>query len=108
MAGPAEKLMTVDEFLRWDDGTDTRYELIDGQIVAMAPPSGPHRTIVANATRLLGNRLQARSPCRAEVEAGIRVSDLTRWQNWHGVTIWAAASSIATCSMARSRSTSCT
>jgi len=36
----AEKLMTVDEFLRWDDGTDTRYELVDGQIVAMAPQAG--------------------------------------------------------------------
>ena len=38
MAEPAEKPTTVDEFLRWDDGTDTRYELIDGRIFAMAPP----------------------------------------------------------------------
>ena len=30
MAEQAVKLMTVDEFLAWDDGTDTRYELADG------------------------------------------------------------------------------
>jgi Uma2 family endonuclease len=80
MAELAEKPMTVDEFLCWDDGTDRRFELLDGQILAMAPPSGAHRTIAANATRLIGNRLERRSPCRAEVEAGVRVSELTRWQ----------------------------
>ena len=37
MADIAEKRMTVAEFLTWDDGTDTRYELIDGRPVAMAP-----------------------------------------------------------------------
>ena len=31
MADIAEKRMTVAEFLTWDDGTDTRYELIDGR-----------------------------------------------------------------------------
>ena len=80
MADLAEKLMTVDEFLHWDDGTDTRHELIDGQIVAMAPPGAPHRTIVANSARLIGNRLSDRGPCRAEIEAGVRISDYTRWQ----------------------------
>jgi Uma2 family endonuclease len=39
MAKPAEKRWTVDEFLAWDDGTGRRYELVDGRIVAMAPPS---------------------------------------------------------------------
>lgn len=27
--------MTVDAFLKWDDGTDTRYELVDGQVMAI-------------------------------------------------------------------------
>ena len=31
--------MTVEEFLDWDDGTDTRHMLVDGAIVAMAPPA---------------------------------------------------------------------
>lgn len=80
MAEPAGKLMTVDEFLRWDDGTDTCHELVDGQVVAMAPPSGQHRTIAMNAGTLLNNRLRPRAPCRAEGEAGIVISEHRRWQ----------------------------
>lgn len=33
---------TLGEFLRWNDGTDTRHELVNGEIVAMNPPSAPH------------------------------------------------------------------
>ena len=50
MAEQAQTLMTVDEFLAWDDGTDTRYELVDGTVRAMAPPAGAHGTIVAPGT----------------------------------------------------------
>ena len=48
---PAELRMSLAEFLDWDDGTDTRYELIDGRVVAMAPPS-PRRSAIAG--RLVG------------------------------------------------------
>jgi Uma2 family endonuclease len=65
--------MTADEFLAWDDGTDTRYELVDGEIVAMAPPSDPHGTIAVNAGVEIANRLRLREPCRAVGEAGIRI-----------------------------------
>jgi Uma2 family endonuclease len=38
----AERPMTVAEFLDFDDGTDTRYELVEGRPVAMNPPNtGP-------------------------------------------------------------------
>jgi Uma2 family endonuclease len=74
MADPALKLMTADEFVLWDDGTDTRYELIDGIVTAMASPSANHGTIVANAGRLIGNLLERRPPCRAIVEAGLAIS----------------------------------
>jgi putative restriction endonuclease len=47
MAEPAIRRMTLEEFLRWDDGTDTRYELIDGFPVAMAPPAEAHRILAA-------------------------------------------------------------
>jgi len=80
MTEAAEKLMTVDEFLRWDDGTDTPYELVDGRAAAMALPSGQHGTMVMNAGTLINNRLRSRAPCRAQAEAGIRVSDHRRWQ----------------------------
>lgn len=69
MANPARKLMTVAEFLEYDDGTDRRYELIGGEMVMMSPPARRHRVLAAQLAQLLNNRL--RRPCRAEVEAGI-------------------------------------
>ena len=36
MSEPAAMGMTVDEFLRWEDGTDTRYELVGGFVVGCA------------------------------------------------------------------------
>jgi Uma2 family endonuclease len=44
----AKRRMSLQEFLRWDDGTDRRYELIDGMPVAMAPPAEAHRFLLAN------------------------------------------------------------
>lgn len=71
MSEYAYKRMTVDEFLVWDDGTDTRYELFDGVPVAMAPTYGAHQIIAANIGRHLGNALDARPPCHVRSEAGI-------------------------------------
>jgi Uma2 family endonuclease len=65
--------MTVREFLAWDDGTDARYELIDGRPVAMTPPMLAHAAIVGAAAGQLHPKL--RPPCRLFVEAGIRVTD---------------------------------
>lgn len=80
MAEPAEKLMTVDQFLQWDDGTDTRHELVDGRIVAVAPPSRQHGTVAMNVGSLINGRMRDRAPCHAEGEAGIVVSEQRRWQ----------------------------
>ncbi len=95
MAEQAVKLMTVDEFLAWDDGTDTRYELLDGTIQAMAPPGGPHRTIVVNASGTVYNALSNRPPCRGEAEAGLRINAHTMWQADLAVTCQPAAREIA-------------
>jgi Uma2 family endonuclease len=80
MAEHAHRLMSVDEFLRWDDGTDTRYELEDGVVTAMAPPSNAHATVVVNAAVRLANGLAGRGVCRVQSETGIRVSEQTWWQ----------------------------
>lgn len=40
--------MTADDFVHWDDGTDARYELVDGMVVAMAPATDAHGTITGN------------------------------------------------------------
>jgi len=33
------KPMTLEEYLNYDDGTDTRYELVNGELIAMPPES---------------------------------------------------------------------
>ena len=72
--------MTVEEFLAWEDGTDTRYELVDGVAVAMAPPVSEHRTIVVNAGAVLSAHLRRRPPCHAEAVA--RSGYPTRSDGW--------------------------
>jgi Uma2 family endonuclease len=73
MAEPAEKRWTVEEFLSWDDGTDRRYELVDGRVVAIGPPSEAHATIVINLGGQLRSRL--RPPCHVLAEFGVRLPD---------------------------------
>jgi Uma2 family endonuclease len=75
MAEPALKRMSVDEFLRWEDGTDTRYELVDGVVVAMAPPARSHRILAARLAGVLEAALRGRRPCAAENEAGVARPD---------------------------------
>ena len=48
MATTAPKCMKLAEFLEWDDGTDTRYELVEGRVVALPPTGEAHGTVVAN------------------------------------------------------------
>ena len=71
MAEPAIKPMTLDEFLRWDDGTDTHYELIGGFPVAMAPPAAVHRILATRLVSRIDFALAKRRPCNAQGEAGI-------------------------------------
>jgi Uma2 family endonuclease len=69
VAEPARRLWSLDEFLALDDGTDTRYELFDGQIVAMAPASDVHGALVMRLGRRIGDAL--RPGCEVIAEAGI-------------------------------------
>jgi Uma2 family endonuclease len=70
---PADLRMTLAEFLDWDDGTDTRYELIDGRVAAMAPPNPRHSAVTGRLARLIGNALKP--PCEVFIEAGIVTPD---------------------------------
>src|SRR5713101_3100902 len=71
MAGAALKGLTVDEFLRWEDGTDTRYELLGGFVVAMAPPAARHSLLSTALGGEIRSALRPRPPCRVYGEAGI-------------------------------------
>ena len=75
MAEPAIRHMTLVEFLRWEDGTDTRYELIGGFPVAMAPPARAHGMLCARLGGMIDAALRSRRPCSAQTEAGIARPD---------------------------------
>lgn len=49
-ASPKTKFLTFEEYLAYDDGTDTRYELVDGELVEMPPESDENNDV---ARRLL-------------------------------------------------------
>lgn len=75
MSELAYRAMTLDEFLRWDDGTDTRYELIGGFPVAMAPPAEVHRALAVRLVSRIDAALSARRPCNAQIDAGVTRPD---------------------------------
>jgi Uma2 family endonuclease len=75
MAEPATGLMTLEEFLRWEDGTDTRYELIGGVPSAMAPPARAHGMLCARLAGVIDAALRSQRPCTAQTEAGIARPD---------------------------------
>ena len=40
-----DKLLTFEEYLTYDDGSDTQYELVDGKLVEMPPESDANNDI---------------------------------------------------------------
>src|SRR5215472_15076607 len=71
MSEAAIRRMTLAEFLRWEDGTDTRYELISGVPVAMTPPARPHGVLRIRLGAAIDTGLRSRRPCLTQAEAGI-------------------------------------
>ena len=53
MAQAIPKLITFEEFIDWYPNTGIRYELRDGVIVKMAPPTGNHEKVVGFIARKL-------------------------------------------------------
>jgi len=72
MADPASPLgnpMTVGEFFEFDDGTDMRYELVEGRPIAMDPAAVPHVVIASNVYDALLPQLKR--PCRVYFAGGV-------------------------------------
>jgi Uma2 family endonuclease len=64
--------MTVAEFLAWDAPGETRWQLIDGEPIAMAPASRTHGTLQLELGGLIRNHLVgAGSPCTVIAAPGI-------------------------------------
>jgi Uma2 family endonuclease len=83
MAKAARRRWTLEEFLAFDDGTDRRSELLDGQIVAMAPTSDVRGALVARLAVRIGAGL--RPPCEVIAEAGMVPPE--RAENWYEATL---------------------
>jgi Uma2 family endonuclease len=79
MARAADRLWTLEEFLAFDDGTDTSYQLFEGRIVAMNPPLRGHGTLVARLTAMVSR--QPKPPCEVVAEAGI--IPMNRRHSWY-------------------------
>jgi Uma2 family endonuclease len=93
MAQAADKLWTLEEFLAFDDGTNTSYQLFEGRIVAMNPPLVGHATLVGRLIRIIGSQLKR--PCEVCAEAGI--IPVNRRQSWYKADL------IVTCTPANYR-----
>src|SRR5436190_24345223 len=69
---PAYKLLTVEEFLDCCPNDQRHYQLIDGVIVAMAPPAIAHQIIPGNLTIEIGVAVRQNRPgCTIRPQAGI-------------------------------------
>jgi Uma2 family endonuclease len=64
--------MTVAEFLAWDAPEETRWQLVDGEPIAMAPASRTHGALQLEVGGLIRNHLaDAGSPCTVVAAPGI-------------------------------------
>ena len=64
--------MTVAEFLAWEPPDGWRWQLVDGEPQAMAPPSRTHGTLQGELGTAIANHLRARrSPCVLVVTPGV-------------------------------------
>jgi Uma2 family endonuclease len=79
MAQVKEKLWTLEEFLTFDDGTDTSYQLFEGRIVAMNLPLRGHAALVGHLIRIVDNQLKP--PCETVAKGGIIPVD--RQHSWY-------------------------
>jgi Uma2 family endonuclease len=73
MTDAAPKLMTVAEFLEWDDGTGIRYQLVAGRVAAVVP-AGPNHSIIAS--KIVGALESGlKRPSYIGIEAGVVRTD---------------------------------
>jgi Uma2 family endonuclease len=79
-ASPTRETMSADAFLEWAEAQDEgRYQLIAGEILAMAPERAPHSHVKRLAANALDAAIaQAKLPCRAFVDGlGVKIDDTT-------------------------------
>ena len=82
MSALAKQKMTVDEFLAWAESHEGRYELIEGEVFAMAPQRVAHAVVKLNAVNALSAAIaKSGAPCRALPDGlTVRISKTTAFQ----------------------------
>ena len=82
MSAVAKKRMTVDEFLAWSQAQGGRWELQDGEPLAMSPERVAHlETKFTVATALKAGIDRAQAPCRAVPDgATVRIAASTAFE----------------------------
>jgi Uma2 family endonuclease len=73
MASHAPQRMTLAAFLEWDDGTDRRYQLVDGVPIVRAPATEAQGELAVALATEIHSRL--RPSCRVIARAGITVPE---------------------------------
>jgi Uma2 family endonuclease len=61
MVAIANKLLTFDAFLAWDDGSDRRFELVNGIAVPLSEPNAKHEDVVDGLCRLIADHCKAQN-----------------------------------------------
>jgi hypothetical protein len=69
--------MTLEEFLRWDDGTEMRYELLGGLPAAIPLSIEAQRMLAVRLATRIDARLSDRRPCNAQFSASVISPDCT-------------------------------
>ncbi|NER00064.1 MAG: Uma2 family endonuclease, partial [Cyanothece sp. SIO2G6] len=59
MMAIAQKILTFEEFLDWDDGSEHAFELVRGVVMPLSEPNAKHEDVVDGLCRLLVNHCQA-------------------------------------------------
>lgn len=66
--------LSFEEYLIYDDGTDSRYELVDGVLMLMNPPTGQHSLILKFLERTFDQEIKRLGlPWISLRESGIRI-----------------------------------
>ncbi len=73
MAIPIRRKLTPDEFFDWLAGQETRYELVDGEPMAMAGAERRHDRIVVNGLVSLGVQLRGRKCQPFSADTAVRI-----------------------------------
>lgn len=85
--------MTVEAFLAFEGEPEVRYELVGGEILAMAAPLDARGTIVGNAWGVVDRSLRERPPCRTVVGGEVAIDAYN----------WFVADLVVTCAPAEGR-----